>query len=98
MQVRVSWVKSVSTDVVVQKLNWLVNGEVVRSVNLLPNVTERLSGQDGVAFTEGDVVGVSIVVNDGKSDSTPVVGEVNVPLVPPEPVTNLVIELVLSEE
>lgn len=94
MDIRVSWTPSVSDDVVVQKLTWLVNDEVVREVNLSPAVKERTALQDGVSFTEGDVVSVSIVANDGKSDSVETVGEVTVPLDPPKPVTDLVIELV----
>lgn len=96
MDVRVAWTPSVSTDVVVQKLDWLVNGEVVRSVNLKPNVSERLASTDGVAFAEGDVVEVSIVVNDGKSDSVPAVAKIEIPLDPPQSVTNLIIELVVD--
>jgi hypothetical protein len=94
MDVRVSWTPSISNDVVVQKLSWLVNDEVVREVDLVPTASERLASHDGVSFVEGDIVGVSIVVSDGKSLSTAVVGEVQVPLDPPQPVTNLVIKLV----
>lgn len=94
MDIRVAWTPSISDDVVVQKLTWLVNDEVVREVNLSPAVKERTALQDGVSFTEGDVVSVSIVANDGKSDSVATIGEVTVPLDPPKPVTDLVIELV----
>jgi len=94
MDVRVAWTPSVSTDVVVQRLTWLVNDEVVREVDLVPSVNERLASQDSVSITEGDIVGVSIVVSDGKSQSVPAEAEVQVPLDPPKPVTDLTIELV----
>lgn len=94
VKVQVTWTPSVSTDVVVQKLSWFVNEELVREVDLVPNATERFADQDGVSFVEGDVVGVTLVVSDGKSLSAPVSGQVEIPLVPPEPVTNLVIQLV----
>jgi hypothetical protein len=94
MDIRVSWTPSISTDVVVQKLEWFVNDEPVRTVLLNPSVSERLASDDGVSLVEGDLVSVVIVVNDGKSDSTPATAEVQVPLVPPQPVTNLVMELI----
>jgi hypothetical protein len=96
MDVRVKWDLSPSTDVVVQKLEWLVNGESLAVVNLAPTVTEAYLSEavNGASVGEGDVVQATITVNDGFSDSPSVTGETKVPLVPPEPVANVVVELV----
>ena len=94
MDVRASWVPSVSTDVVVQKLSWFINGELFREVNATPADTVRLLSTDGGMLTEGDECELVIVANDGKSDSIPTSASISIPLDPPEPVTELVLELV----
>ena len=96
MDIKVTWDLSPSTDVVVQKLAWTVNGEAVGEVNLLPHVNIAFLSEavNGVAVGEGDVIEATITVNDGFSDSPSVTGEAQVPLVPPEPVANVVVELV----
>ena len=95
MDVRVSWATSVSANVVVQKVQWYVNNELVQTALLTPEKTQRLASQDSVVFKRGDVVAAAVTVNDGYSDSATVRGEVAVPL-PPEPVTDLVVELVVK--
>lgn len=97
--VRVVWVPSVSDDVVRQELVWTVNpgeGEIVKKVDLLPSVSERLFSQDfqEVVLGEGDVVKVGLRPFDSYSGGDVVEGSVQVPIEPPEAVTGLTVELV----
>lgn len=94
--VRASWVPSVSDDVVSQELTWSLNGEVLTVVNLVPDVVERLFSQDNsqVVLQEGDIVEVTVVAWDTYSPSEPVSQSVTIPIEPPEPVTDLLLEVV----
>jgi hypothetical protein len=99
MDVRVSWSPSPSTDVVVQRVSWFINDAEVGGINLVPSVTTTLLSESisaspsGAPLREGDVVKASIVVNDGVSDSEAVEGSIQVPIVPPAPVSNIVLEI-----
>ena len=93
MDVRATWTPSVSTDVVVQRLTWYVNDEVLREVNLPPSGSSRLLSEDGGIPVEGDNIEVSIVANDGHSDSEIRMANIEIPLDPPAPVTDLGLEI-----
>lgn len=89
MKVKLSWVKSVSADVVNQELtSSLNNGILVETLG--KDVESKLFD-----LSEGDVLVVSLRASNGVKFSVPVSASFSVPVVvAPEAPTNLVFEVV----
>jgi hypothetical protein len=84
--VRLNWTKSVSSDVVEQKLTLQVGGSEATVERLSPEVETF----GPIEIPEGSAVVASIVVNDGTFDSqATVLGFTIGDLTSPEPVTGL---------
>jgi hypothetical protein len=87
-----TWVPSVSTDVIAQTLTWIVNGEIVKTVTMVPTADLRDSAADGITLREGDTVCVSIIARDELSASEELTGCVDLPIVPPDAPTDLIMK------